>query len=166
AWHRAASIVNKDSQVMVEGWITEIDALPTFAGLFAAALTALIVESYKLLLPSTEDPTAAILARISVQLGSLSVGPSFINSTQPPYDPGPPEEPLRPSLHVVALNCLWFISLVLSLATGTIGILVKQWLREFLFGLSGDSPSMARRRQYRLNSLTYWRVAFIVSALP
>ncbi len=67
---------------------------------------------------------------------------------------------------MVALNCLWFISLVLSLATGTIGILVKQWLREFLFGLSGDSPSMARRRQYRLNSLTYWRVAFIVSALP
>ncbi|KAI0719520.1 hypothetical protein C8T65DRAFT_757763 [Cerioporus squamosus] len=167
AWHRAAAIVNKDSHDMVEGWITEIDALPTFAGLFAAALTAFNVESYKLLLPSKEDPTPAILVQISAQLGSLSVGSSFINSTQPPYNLlGAPEEPFRPSLHAVLLNSLWFISLVLSLATGTIGILVKQWLREFLFGLSGESLAMARRRQYRLNSLTYWRVAFIVSALP
>ena len=119
-----------------------------------------------MLLPSQEDPTPVILARISAQLGSLSIGSSFINSTQSPYNSSALEEPFRPRLDAIILNILWFISLVLSLATGTIGILVKQWLREFLSGLSGETPAMARRRQYRLNSLTYWRVAFIVSSLP
>ena len=128
------------------------------------------IEAYKLLLVPQVDPTPEILKRISQQLGSLTVGlgaPSFINSTLPPYDiDTSPEDKFVPPGYAVPLNILWFISLILSLASGTLGIVVKQWLREYQSGVSGTTPAMARRRQCRLNSLIYWNVAFIIAALP
>ena len=66
----------------------------------------------------------------------------------------------------VALNILWFSSLICSLASASIGILVKQWLHEYQIGISGSSPEIARLRQYRLNNLQKWRVGAIVAALP
>ena len=66
----------------------------------------------------------------------------------------------------VALNILWFSSLICSLASASIGILVKQWLHEYQTGISGTSVEIARLRQYRLNHLHKWRVGGIVAVLP
>lgn len=66
----------------------------------------------------------------------------------------------------VWLNSLWFAGLICSIAAASIGIMVKQWLHEFLSGLSGTSREIARRRQYRLRNLSKWRVAQIVAVLP
>ncbi len=74
--------------------------------------------------------------------------------------------PFKPPAFAVLLNILWFSSLVSSLASASIGIIVKQWLKEYSVGLNGSSREIARRRQYRLNNLEKWRVATIVDVLP
>ncbi|TBU21972.1 hypothetical protein BD311DRAFT_811851, partial [Dichomitus squalens] len=61
---------------------------------------------------------------------------------------------------------LWFSALICSLASASIGILVKQWLHEYEAGISGTSVEIARLRQYRLNHLEKWRVAEIIAILP
>lgn len=76
-------------------------------------------------------------------------------------DTGPPAE-----RWAVILNVLWFSSLIFSLSAASLGILVKQWLNEYIDGLSGSSPQIARLRQYRLNNLQKWRVGTIVALLP
>ena len=93
--------------------------------------------------------------------------PPFINSTQPAYGNQQPSPPtFTAPTYAIWLNTLWFVSLVFSLASATIGIIVKQWLKEYSSGLYGNSREIGRRRQYRLNSLEKWHVAEIVAIVP
>ncbi len=134
------------------------------AGLFSAVLTALIVESYKLLSPPPPDPVLLALQQISVQFSSFSVNPPFINSTQPTRQVLPPAPPVP--RWAVWLNALWFSSLIFSLSAASVGIMVKQWLNEYSNGLFGDSRHSARLRQHRLQNMEKWHVAEIVAILP
>ncbi len=138
---------------------------PSKAGLFSAALTALIVESYKLLSPPPPDPILVALQQISVQLSSFSVTPPFVNSTQPIVSQALSPAPPAPRW-AVWLNVLWFSSLIFSLSAASVGIMVKQWLNEHMAGLNGDSHHFARLRQLRLQNLERWHVAGIVTILP
>ncbi|KAI0370693.1 hypothetical protein BV20DRAFT_909053, partial [Pilatotrama ljubarskyi] len=64
-------------------------------------------------------------------------------------------------------NILWFCSLILSLASASIGIMVKQWLGMYASRLSSESSrDIARLRQYRLNNLLHWRVGVVVATIP
>ncbi|TBU21969.1 hypothetical protein BD311DRAFT_743259 [Dichomitus squalens] len=160
-------VVKQYSDEMVKRWKEEIDTLLVYAGLFSAILTAFNVQSYILLQPSTPDPTLAVLQQISLQLNSFSVTSSgtLVNSTHPvtPFAPIP-TAPVE--AWAVWLNSLWFSALICSLASASIGILVKQWLHEYEAGISGTSVEIARLRQYRLNHLEKWRVAEIIAILP
>ena len=172
---------------VVDQWNREIDGLLTFvsvagsgfdktsdrniikAGLFSAILTAFNVQSYQLLQPATTD----ILLRMSLQLETFIVTTpgasnptSFVNSTRPAYDSTAPLHPFRPPAYAIWLNILWFSSLVFSISSATIGIIVKQWLKEHSMGLYGNSRDIARRRQHRLSNLRKWRVATIVALIP
>ncbi|KAI0758684.1 hypothetical protein C8Q74DRAFT_258684, partial [Fomes fomentarius] len=165
AWDETAKIVKDYSDELVKRWKEEIDTLLVYAGLFSAVLTALIVESYKLLSPPPPDPVLAALQQISVQLSSFSVNPSFVNSTQPSVSQVLPPPPPAPRW-AVWLNALWFSSLIFSLSAASVGIMVKQWLNEYSTGLIGDSRHFARLRQHRLQNLEKWHVAEIVAILP
>ena len=137
------------------------------AGLFSAILSAFVVQSYQLLQPAPSDQTNALLAQVSNQLASFRTSAPFTNSTQPAYKdliPSPPQF-VAPT-YAIWMNTLWFVSLVFSLASATIGIIVKQWIKEYNTGLYGSSREIARRRQYRLNSLEKWHVAEIVAIVP
>lgn len=136
------------------------------AGLFSAVLTAFNVQSYQLLQPQPTDPTLAVLERISAQLTSFSVNPSFLNSTQPALSEDEVNPPFRAPASAVWINTLWFSSLVCSLASASIALMVKQWLHELSVGVSGTSRESARIRQYRVNSLRRWRVGGIVIVIP
>lgn len=133
------------------------------AGLLSAILTTFIVQSYQLLQPAPADQTNAILTQVSAQLSGFSVTPLAMNSTRPAFDSPPP---FRAPLYAIWLNALWFASLVFSIASASIGIMVKQWLKEYKMGLYGNSREVARRRQHRLNNLQKWQVAAIVALLP
>ena len=142
----------------------ETDAIQ--AGLFSAILTAFNVPSYPLLQPASSDQTAAILLQISAQLASFSINPAFVNSTQPSFSTVPHMAPSQPARYLIWLNSLWFTSLVLSLSSATVGIMVKQWLKEYNSQLFGTSQRVAWRRQYRLNNLRRWHVPTIIKAIP
>ncbi|KAI0761060.1 hypothetical protein BD413DRAFT_592789 [Trametes elegans] len=165
AWSTAADMVKIYSDELVDRWNKEIDTYLVYAGLFSAILTAFNVESYKLLEPAEPDPILDALERISLQLSSFSLSPQYINSTYPVDTPGALAAPPIPTW-AISLNALWFSSLVLSLASAWISIVVKQWLNEFYSGLSGTSPQVARLRQFRLNNLAAWHVAWWVAAIP
>ncbi|KAI0758890.1 hypothetical protein C8Q74DRAFT_270673 [Fomes fomentarius] len=165
AWDKTARLVKEYSDELVKRWKEEIDTLLVYAGLFSAVLTALIVESYKLLSPPPPDPVLAALQQISVQLSSFSVNPPFVNSTQPYMSQTLPPAPPAPRW-VIWLNALWFSSLIFSLSAASVGIMVKQWLNEYSTGLFGDSRHFARLRQHRLQNLERWQVAGIVAILP
>ncbi|KAL1943677.1 hypothetical protein VTO73DRAFT_4122 [Trametes versicolor] len=170
AWTDAADMVKTYSDEMVERWNRVIDTYLVFAGLFSAILTAFNVQSYPLLQPGTPDPVA-ILQQISLQLHSFTVNPPFVNSTTPPaVGSSPPSAASGVNAvprSAIWLNILWFSGLILSLTSALMGILVKQWLNEYVsLGVSGNSREAARLRQYRLNNLVKWRVEDIVILIP
>lgn len=108
-----------------------------------------------------------MLQQISLQLHSFSINPPFVNSTASPVAPLQANATAAVPRSVIWLNILWFSGLITSLTSALLGILVKQWLNEYVsLGLSGTSREAARRRQYRLNNLVKWHVGDIVILIP
>lgn len=66
----------------------------------------------------------------------------------------------------IRINAFWFLSLTISLATVLIGILCKQWLREYQKDASVGHHLALELRQMRYESLQKWGVPGILSALP
>lgn len=107
-----------------------------------------------------------VLRRISVQLETFSLSPGFANSssTAPPL----------PSLDFVAdsttrwINALWFLSLVFSLASALFGILVKQWIREYMqWNAALASPrDNVLVRQIRFEAWNTWNVPATIASIP
>ncbi|KIJ46061.1 hypothetical protein M422DRAFT_134333, partial [Sphaerobolus stellatus SS14] len=91
---------------LCEAWKDEIDKLLVFAGLFSAAVTAFVAESYTWL---QEDPTQASL-RIFI---NLQLQASNNLTTTLPYS----TSNFTPKATNIRVNILWYLSLTLSLAT-------------------------------------------------
>ncbi|OBZ67069.1 hypothetical protein A0H81_13051 [Grifola frondosa] len=166
AWGRCAKVLHDNDKSLLRGWKDEIDTLLVFAGLFSAVLTTFNAQSYQLLQPDPADASVALLMQISTQLNSFTVNRSFINSTHPASLN--PQTTFQVPSYAVRVNVLWFSSLIFSLASASIGILVKQWLNQYSHGLIGTSHSRetARLRQYRYESLVKWRILAILTLLP
>ncbi|KAI0644777.1 hypothetical protein C8Q79DRAFT_875819, partial [Trametes meyenii] len=152
----------------VERWNKEIDTYLVFAGLFSAILTAFNVQSYQSLQPAPPDhalATVTALQQISAQLISFATSSTFVNSTKPAFQNDDTTSSPVPRL-AVWLNGLWFTSLILSLASSSLCIMVKQWLNELSSPVQGSPREVARLHQYRLENLERWHIGFIVMAIP
>lgn len=175
AWTACIEALRKRDEHMIQGWKEDIDTLLVFvrshylwnsesrhliiiqAGLFSAVITAFIIEAYKLLQQDPQDAMVLLLAQISQQLA---------NSTNEPFSI-PAQNNAFPLHFTRRINILWFSSLVLSLAAASIGILVKQWLRDYVLSFTADFPRRRSRiRQFRRQGLIDWKVPGIVMALP
>jgi hypothetical protein len=64
------------------------------------------------------------------------------------------------------INLVWFSGLLLSLIAGLVGILGKQWLREYLTQRLTAPRDAVRLRQFRYGGLLRWRVSDIIAMLP
>lgn len=64
------------------------------------------------------------------------------------------------------INILWFSSLVLSLVSASIGILTKQWLREYISNTASSARENARIRQLRYEGFIRWRIPLTIALLP
>lgn len=74
----------------------------------------------------------------------------------------------QPSVNekIVLVNIFWFASLIISLVSASFGMLVKQWLREYL-AVNNPSPrARVRILHDRRPELSSWRVFEIASMLP
>lgn len=128
---------------MVKRWADDVDTLLVFvsfifqmarvlvhegstlkAGLFSAVLSTFLSVSYGMLQVDNSQSTVSLLSRISLQLD----GSSNSSATASVAD----TQQFRPTQAAIWINCLWFLSLVLSLYAAFFGIVFKQWLREYM----------------------------------
>ncbi|KAG2008713.1 hypothetical protein CC2G_014109 [Coprinopsis cinerea AmutBmut pab1-1] len=139
-------------------WKDEIQNLLLFAGLFSAIVTAFSVEATRLLQGSPEDVTVQLLGRITTQLEFSHNEPSSTLPRLPSFAPPP---------NAIRVNILWAISLTISLAVVTVGIVCLQWLREYQRQDPGRSDKDAlAARDLRAESIKRWKIPFIISILP
>ncbi|EJD36892.1 hypothetical protein AURDEDRAFT_35085, partial [Auricularia subglabra TFB-10046 SS5] len=64
------------------------------------------------------------------------------------------------------INVCWFLALTLSLTAALIGILCKQWVREYERDVGRSHEQALGVRQMKFEGLESWRVGEIVSAVP
>ena len=74
--------------------------------------------------------------------------------------------PFSAPLSAIVINSLWFVSLVAALSSAFIGILVKQWLREYMRPISITPIDALSLRQIHYQALKDWGVVEIISFLP
>ncbi|PSS34141.1 hypothetical protein PHLCEN_2v1809 [Hermanssonia centrifuga] len=145
---------------MVQGWKEDVDTLLVFAGLFSAVLTAFTIESYQQLQDNPVQTTAELLRYIVVELSNRTLPAPTVDHRNILA------ESFQPSPASVRVNTLWFSALVCSLVAALIGILAKQWLREYLIKVSSSPQETVRLRQYRNDGLRRWHVVTIMAMLP
>ncbi|KAI0359383.1 hypothetical protein OH77DRAFT_1395019, partial [Trametes cingulata] len=170
---KLAGTVKAYSDETIKRWTADIDGSPVYGGLLSAIVSTFNAQTYSSLTPTPPDTTPAILRQISIQLASLSINSPFINSTHPAYQEAGAMASSVPTA-MVWVNALWFSSLILSLSAASIGMMVKQWLNQYISGLPPETNSSetretletARLRQYRLNNLEKWQVHLFVLAIP
>ncbi|KAI0091501.1 hypothetical protein BDY19DRAFT_930768 [Irpex rosettiformis] len=155
-WRKFVQKLKNYDERMVRGWKEDIDTLLVFAGLFSAVLTAFIVDSYKLLQQDLNQATASLMQLVTNHL--LGNDTIQITSTSPVSS--------KPSAFAVRINILWFMSLVFGLASASVGILAKQWLREYSNRTSSSPREAARIRQFRYAGLIRWHIPEIIAFLP
>ncbi|KAJ7595303.1 hypothetical protein C8J56DRAFT_1159835 [Mycena floridula] len=142
-------------------WKGDMDAILIFAGLFTASVTAMIVESYKLLKPDSGDQTVALLTQLSQQLAHLS------DSTLPAPQLITNDNPFHPATSVVICNFLFFLSLGFTLLCAVGATLVEQWVRQYLQETQAGTPIQnARLREYLHQGIVHFRMLEVVETIP
>ncbi|KAJ3485496.1 hypothetical protein NLI96_g4912 [Meripilus lineatus] len=141
-----------------------VDTILVFAGLFSAVIITLVIEASRLLQRDQAEATTMILLHISQQLSSFAItgSPTFINSTTIPAV----LPPFTPDTKSKWVNALWLAALVLSLITASLGMLVKQWFREYLTGVFVAPRERCRVRYFRRVGLLWYKVPEIAGVLP
>ncbi|KAI0795763.1 hypothetical protein C8Q75DRAFT_696397, partial [Abortiporus biennis] len=158
-WSKLSKILREHDENKIRNCKEDMDTLLVFAGLFSAVLTAFLIDSYKNLQQDAASVSVSILLQISQQLTALASQP--VN--QIPVATAPP---FQHSNTAVQLNILWFSSLVCSLVTASLGILIKQWLREYIVHDSLSPRDYIRVRHFRYDGLIRYKVFEIAALLP
>jgi hypothetical protein len=130
--------------------------------LFSAIVTAFIIESYRWLSQNPEDVVVNLLAEISSKLNANTP----TRRLEEPLTLATDVIPFSVPLSVIIINSLWFVSLVAALSSAFIGILVKQWLREYMRPVSTTPIDALSLRQLDYQALKDWGVVEIISFLP
>ncbi|KAJ3542077.1 hypothetical protein NM688_g6009 [Phlebia brevispora] len=160
AWAMIDKTVRNVDEDKVKDCTDDIDTLLVFAGLYSGILTAFLIESYKALQEDPQDVMVQLLRQSATQ--SYVFNGRFLNSTSPIL----PSEPYQAPTWAIRVNVCWFFSLVLSLSTASYGILVKQWLREYLAIDRISHQERIRIRHFRHQGIKDWRLYDIAAVLP
>ncbi|KAK7690500.1 hypothetical protein QCA50_005598 [Cerrena zonata] len=162
-WDAVDKRIRDSDESKVEDYKEDVDTLLVFAGLFSAVTTALLLDSYKSLQEDRVQTTNILLAQVYLHMINASTPLPNIDSIFCIATSSCPFTPSAPAKHI---NYLWFSSLILSLVTASFGMLVKQWLREYLSGNLAVGKSHLRLRFFRYIGMAKWRVFKIASLLP
>ena len=143
-------------------YVTDVNLTGQQAGLFSAIVTAFIIESYRWLSQNPEDAAVKLLTEISSKLSGDTLTRRLEELPTLATDVIPFSAPLS----AIIINSLWFVSLVAALSSAFIGILVKQWLREYMRPVSTTPIDALSLRQLDYQALKDWGVVEIISFLP
>jgi hypothetical protein len=121
--------------------------------LFSATVTAFTIESYKWLAEDPADATVRLMAQLTQQLGA---GATDISAVDYPR--------FTITAEAVRINIFWFLSLIIALSAALVGILCKQWIREYQRDIAISNQEAFELRQLRKQSWEAWRVPDIISS--
>ncbi|TRM59219.1 hypothetical protein BD626DRAFT_572805 [Schizophyllum amplum] len=156
SWKSCAKLIDNHDIAMCQFWREEVDTLAVFAGLFSAVLTAFIIESYKWMMIQSDDVSADYLRQLVALTSGVDVSSvSTIDKSSP-----------LPTHVMVRINSFWFSSLTLSLSSALIGIVSKQWLREYLRDTGHSHQTNLSVRQVKYEGLMKWYVGPVISTIP
>ena len=130
--------------------------------MFSAIVTAFITESYQWLSENPANTTVQLLTEISAKLN----GNIPTRRLEEPLSLVTDAQSFSAPLSAVIINSLWFVSLVAALSSAFIGILVKQWLREYMRPVSITPIDALSLRQLHYQALKDWGVVEVISLLP
>lgn len=162
-WAKLWKRLRAADEEKVRDYKEDIDSLLILAGLFSAIVTAFLIAFYVTLQPDSKDTTAFLVYQISLQLSSaFPIVEQTLDATQLSL----PSFPFQIPASTVRINAVWFASLICALTTASFGILVKQWLREYMAIADMKPDKQCRVRYLREVSLYRWGVHHIASFLP
>ncbi|KIM29839.1 hypothetical protein M408DRAFT_67347, partial [Serendipita vermifera MAFF 305830] len=141
---------------LVNDWRDSLNSLLLFAAIFAAVLTAFIIESKRML---EQDPTGVMVDVMIFYTNSVA------NGTHSPYSK--PEYQVESS--AITINCLFFASLSASLVAALASVVALQWVADYDAAITrgGSSPEdRAKRRQFRYAGVVSWKMGEIIAAIP
>ncbi|KAH0583275.1 hypothetical protein H2248_011151 [Termitomyces sp. 'cryptogamus'] len=163
-WTLYVNEAEQDDKYLTETWKSDMDSTLIFAGLFSAAVTAFIIESYKLLQVDSSDVTNNLLEQIlAVQIVGASLNTSAI-----PLATAVPTPSFKPSASAVIINVLWFLSLSCSLAAALCATLVQQWTRDYLQRINRSNQPQRRgtMRGIMFHGTIKWKMNDVVDNIP
>ncbi|KAI0344874.1 hypothetical protein BDW22DRAFT_1326656, partial [Trametopsis cervina] len=162
-WAVIQKAVDDFDRDQIEGVKNDIDTLLVFIGLFSAVLSTFLAIAVALLQEDIPGATLTTLRQMSVQNANYTIQGDFIISASP----APTSfTQFEPTPNAVRINDLWTASLIISLITASFGILVKQWLREYMKFVTSFPQGRLRIRQFRRAGLETWKVLTIAACLP
>ncbi|KAI0781713.1 hypothetical protein BC629DRAFT_581710 [Irpex lacteus] len=162
-WAAMAKEVRDFDEEKVRSCKEDIDTLLVFAGLFSAVLSAFLIAEY----PSLQPDRTAMMMYTLERIASQTAGYNFADGKLMAMNILPTiSAPFQPSTIDIRVNILWFSSLLLSLITASFGMLVKQWLREFLAVEVPSPQARLRLRHLREPQVKGWKVYEIAATLP
>ena len=125
------------------------------AGLFAAFLSAFLIELLNRLEPNPMNTIQEVLIYQTQMMRNSSLGPYV------PADFSPPD-------YIIVVNSLFYASLGIMLLAAFIAMLIKSWVREFDRGLRAMSApeQRAKTREFRYLGLVRWKLPEMVATLP
>ncbi|KAF9524639.1 hypothetical protein CPB83DRAFT_773535, partial [Crepidotus variabilis] len=155
-WKTIANHVMQKEKGRCEAWKEEVDKLLVFSGLFSAVITGLLVESQKSL---SEDSIKTLLTQLVAQGANQTVAAVAASGASGKFTASDSSK---------RVNALWFLSLVLSLATALFGIVAQQWLREHLRPSPENMPICVLPGLFHMytEALDRFYVPHLFTALP
>jgi hypothetical protein len=154
-WEHYNELAAAVDQTREREWVEALDTMLVFTGLFAAFLSAFIVNAMQNLQEDPTDVLKSTMLHLSLQMQNSSVG-AFV------------PEPFTVSHSVAAVNILYFTSLSLVIITALVVMTVRSWIREFDrdWAHVTDAQKRGMEREARMQGLLRYKLPQIVSTLP
>ncbi|KAI0035581.1 hypothetical protein K488DRAFT_82898 [Vararia minispora EC-137] len=142
--------------LLIQAWDAKANGITFFASLFSAVLASFVLDSYKHLQPDSGDTTVTALTQISQQLAG-------INSSQtiPAFSQGITS--FQAAENAIAVNVLWFISLILSISAAIGAVVIQQSTRNYytrqaksLHSNQRNTRTRARQHVFALRGAENW----------
>ncbi|GJE87284.1 hypothetical protein PsYK624_033670 [Phanerochaete sordida] len=157
-WPTAERFMDEHDRHLMTQYAEDIDNILVLDGLFSAVVTGFVIPAYGLLQADVSQTSAELLFRITSQLDGRVVGTA----------PNPLDNNFRPTASARWINSLWFVSLLLSLSSALLGILSRQWIRQYLSWNSSTAESRENVlvRQIRFEAWEVWKTHLFIASVP
>ncbi|CAE6470437.1 unnamed protein product [Rhizoctonia solani] len=163
-WDKYLKLCEPGDKAILADLEGSIEVTLVFAALFSAISTGFLLESSKGLNP---DPNAATVLAIRELTAVVQAGlqtPTANTSSSGP-EAAFSESPFKPSVTIVWVNCLWFLSLGLSISVSLFAMLAKRLCYKARLTYWGTPYDHSMQRQEAWEALEKWKFRFLVEQL-